>query len=153
MWCRIVGGPTDLWKERPMRIRIVSIFWLLAGLLGVGLTTGDANAAARRWAVVYLDEPMLIGSTIVQGPVVFIHDDVEMAHGEPCTTVRLFDPGKGPIEEIASFHCLPVPRGAVRKFTLRTRPNSELGFGCVLTEYQFAGESEGHGVPTSSNAH
>jgi len=138
-----------------MRTRFVLIFWLFVGLLGGGVlgTTGDASAAARQWAVVYLAEPTLIGSTIVQGPVLFTHDDVKMARGEPCTTVHLFEPGKGPLEEVASFHCVPVHRSAVRTFTLRTRPNSDLGFGCVLTEYQFAGESEGHAVPTSSNAH
>jgi hypothetical protein len=138
-----------------MRIRVVSILWLLVGLLSVAAsdTTGDANAAARQWAVVYLAEPTLVGSTIVQGPVLFTHDDIKMARGEPCTTVHLFDPARGPIEEVASFHCVPVPRPAVRKFTLRTQPNVELGFGCVLTEYQFAGDNEGHGVPTSSMAH
>jgi hypothetical protein len=46
-----------------------------------------------------------------------------------------------------------VRRAVVSRFTLRTRPNTELGFGCVLTEYQFAGDQEGHGVPYATNAH
>jgi hypothetical protein len=70
-----------------------------------------------------------------------------MARGEACTRVYLFEPGKGPAEEITSFHCIPTPRKVVHKFTVTTRPNESLGFGCVLTEYQFAGDSEGHGVP------
>jgi hypothetical protein len=41
----------------------------------------------------------------------------------------------------------------VDKFVIRTRPNAVLGFGCVLTEYQFAGDAEGHGVPTPANGH
>jgi hypothetical protein len=138
-----------------MRTRILATSWLLAGLLGASAlaNTGDSNGATRQWAVVYLAEPTLVGTTIVQGPVLFTHDDIRMARGEPCTTVHLFEPGKGPIEEIASFHCIPVRRNVVRKFTVRTRQNAELGFGCVLTEYQFAGDSEGHAVPSVSNAH
>jgi len=113
------------------------------------ITSGDAVSAARRQsAVVWLKEPTLIVSTIIQGPVMFIHDDDRMARGEPCTTVHLWEPGKGRGEEVASFHCIPTARKAAAKFTFRTEPNVELGFGCILTEYQFAGDSEGHGVPS-----
>jgi hypothetical protein len=135
--------------------RRIALMLSLAAFLGMGAvaTAGDASRAARRSAVVYLAEPTLIGSTIIQGPVIFTHDDGKMTRGEPCTTIRLFDPAKGPIDEVASFHCVPVARHVVPRFTVRTRPNSELGYGCVLTEYQFAGESEGHGVPDSANAH
>lgn len=137
-----------------MRSRILLMTGLLAGVLGASAvaTSGDSRGM-RQWAVVYLAEPTLIGSTIVQGPVVFSHDDAKMARGEPCTSVRLFEPAGGIGEEISAFHCVPVPRPIVGKFTLRTRPNTELGFGCVLTEYQFAGDAQGHGVPHSINAH
>jgi hypothetical protein len=132
-----------------MGSRIFVSAFLLVGTLATGMvaTSGDGAAPARQWAVVYLAEPMLIVSTIVQGPVLFTHDAAKMARGEACTSVRLFEPAKGPIEEIASFHCMPTPRTVVSKFTIRTRPNVELGYGCVLTEYQFAGDSEAHGVP------
>ena len=127
---------------------------LFAGLgVGAVATTSDASAGGRRWAIVYLAEPTLIGSTIVQGPVLFVHDDEALARGEPCTSVRLFVPEKGPVDEIASFHCIRVERPAAGRFTLRTRPNTEAGFGCVLTEYQFAGDREGHGVPLPGDAH
>ena len=127
-------------------------------LLGLGIVVistsarGDAGRD-RQWAATYLEQATLIGSTIVLGPVVFIHDNARMARGEPCTSVRLLDPGVGPGEEIAAFHCIPVRRERVHRFTVRTRPNTELGFGCVLTEYQFAGDTEGHGVPYVQNAH
>ena len=138
-----------------MRSRILLTTCLLVGVLVAGAvaTSGDGAGPTRQWAVVYLAEPTLIGSTIVQGPVLFTHDDARMARGEPCTTVRLFEPAGGPTEEIASFHCIPVSRKMVHEFTLRTRPNTEMGLGCVLTEYQFAGDTEGHGVPDSANAH
>jgi len=120
---------------------------------GVIAASRGGSASARQWAIVYLQEPTLIGSTIVQGPVIFTHDDDKMARGEPCTTVQLFEPGKGPAEPIASFHCTPTRRAPVHAFTIRTRPNTQDGFGCVLTEYQFAGDSEGHGVPVAGAAH
>jgi hypothetical protein len=131
-----------------MRFRILvgTVFAVGALATGTVATSGDV-LRGRQTATVYLTEPTMIGTTIVQGPVVFTHDDAKMARGEPCTTVYLFEPGKGAVDEVASFHCIPTPRKVVDRFTITTRPNEALGYGCVLTEYQFAGDSEGHGVP------
>lgn len=128
---------------------------LLVVLLAPGLiaTRGDRAGPARQWAAVWLAEPTLIQGVIVQGPVLFVHDDEKMARGGPCTSIRLFEPERGPAEEIAAFHCIPRPREVVSRFTIRTQPNLELGYGCILIEYQFAGDREGHGVPMSANAH
>jgi hypothetical protein len=127
---------------------------VLVLLLGAGAVTTRAGAAPKRLsAVIYLTEPTLVGSTIVQGPVLFVHDEERMARGEPCTTIRLFEPGNGPTESLVSFHCIPTRRPIARAFTIRTRPNTADGYGCVLKEFQFAGESEGHGVPLPANAH
>lgn len=126
-------------------VKALILVCVLAG--GTVATSGDTVAPVRQWAIVYLTEPTLIGSTIVEGPVLFTHDAAKMTRGEPCTTVSLYEPDKGPLEEIASFHCIPTARKVAHKFTITTRPNEALGFGCVLTEYQFAGDSEGHGVP------
>jgi hypothetical protein len=138
-----------------MRSRILVGACFLVGVLAVGTiaTSGDTFASARQWDTAYLAEPTMIGSTVVQGPVLFIHDEAKMARGEPCTTVQLFDPQKGPGEVIAAFHCIPTPRKIAPRFTITTRPNTELGFGCILTEYQFAGDTEAHGVPLWANAH
>ena len=129
------------------RILVGTLFLIGAFVAGTVTTSGDGLARGRQEEVVYLTEPTLIGSTIVWGPVLFVHDDGRMARGEPCTKIYLFEPGKGPAEEITSFHCIPALRKVVRKFTVTTRPNEALGFGCVLIEYQFAGDTEGHGVP------
>lgn len=137
-----------------MRPRIlVSAILIVVLAAGALATSGDAATPARQWAVAYLTQPTLMGLTIVQGPVLFTHDNAKMARGEPCTTVYLFEPTKGPAEEVWSFHCIPTPRKVVNKFTITTQPNTELGFGCVLTSYQFAGDAEAHGVPTMANAH
>src|SRR5262245_58841024 len=136
-----------------MRTRPALTALLTAGIVAVAVAARGDGAPTRQWANVYLKTPTLVGSTIVQGPVVFVHDEGKMRRGEPCTSVRLLEPGVGSSEEIAAFHCTPVLRQPVNRFTIRTRPNTELGFGCVLVEYQFAGDSEGHAVPYTTNAH
>jgi len=137
-------------RSRSAACVLMLAFVLAAGTLASG---GSRNRPVRQWAIAYLAQPTLVGNTIVQGPVLFTHDDARMARGEPCTTVQLFEPGAGPLEEVAAFHCIPTPRPTVTTFTIRTRPNDELGFGCILTEYQFAGDGEGHGVPAIVNTH
>src|SRR6476660_674387 len=107
------------------------------------LASGDRRPS-RPWATISLFAP---------GPVLVVHDDAKMARGEPCTTVQLFNPGEGPAETIASFHCIPRQAKAPKMFRIQTRPNTEMGYGCVLVEYQFAGDPEAHGVPTSANTH
>ena len=133
--------------------KLIAVTALVCALGGGAIAAGDGAPPRRQWALVYLHQPTRIGSTIVQGPVLFTHDDAKMARGEPCTSVQLFEPSEGPAEPIASFHCIPTRRPVVSTFTIRTRPNVEDGFGCVLTEYQFAGDAEGHGVPLPVNAH
>jgi hypothetical protein len=144
-----IRQPADSEEGGSMRSRVAVVSLLLVAVFCTGAvaTSGIGARARRQWAVVDLQEPTLIGSTIVQGPVLITHDDSKMVRGEPCTTVQLFEPGHGPTEEIATFHCIPIARNVAHAFTVRTRPNAEMGFGCVLTEYQFAGDSEGHGVP------
>ncbi len=133
-----------------MRI-LTDILFLVAVLItGVAATSGDRPTPARQRAIVYVAEPTMIGSTIVQGPVVFTHDSTKMARGEPCTTVYLVEPGKERGDAIASFHCVRTRRPVAHTFTITTEPNSALGYGCILTEYQFAGDSEGHGVPVQA---
>ena len=136
-----------------MRSRLLFGSMLMVAVLATGaVASGDGAGRPRQWAAIFLTEPTLIGSTIVQGPVLFVHDEAKMARGEPCTSVQLFNPGEAPAEEIAAFHCIPKARAAVHAFTIRTRPNTDYGFGCVLTEYQFAGDSEAHGVPLTGDA-
>jgi hypothetical protein len=133
--------------------KFIAMTALVCALGGGIFSTSGSAAPARQWSVVYLHQPTRIGSTIVQGPVLFTHDEAKMARGEPCTTVQLLEPSTGPTESIASFHCIPTRRPVVNTFTITTRPNVEDGFGCVLTEYQFAGDAEGHGVPVSATGH
>ena len=77
-----------------MRTRIiVTLCWLFAVFCpGTIATSGNVSGGgARESAIAYLTEPTLIGSTIVQGPVLFTHDTVKMARGEPCTSVKTLE--------------------------------------------------------------
>jgi hypothetical protein len=138
-----------------MRTRTLASVSLLIVALGSGLlaSADRVERGTLQSAVVYLTSPTLIGSTIVEGPVMVVHDAARMARGEPCTSIRLFDPRSGPLEEVASFHCIPRSGTVKRQFTITTEPNNIDGYGCVLTAYQFASDPEIHGVPLLARAH
>ena len=127
-----------------MRSRMMVVLLLVLAFLPLS-TTGTANPAAK-WAAVRLTEPTLIGDSYAMGPVLFEHDDARMARGEPCTVVYQFEPGKGPTRPIASFHCTPkYGKSAPDRFAMSISRDAR--GNCVLREYQFAGDSEAHGVP------
>jgi hypothetical protein len=139
-----------------MRPRIFS--WpaviALLGVMGVAASSADLTAEpARRSAVAYLTEPTLVGGIFIAGPVQITHDADRMARGGPCTEIRLFDPAKNHATDVvASFHCIPRRAAPVSHLTITTRP-SPYGFGCELASYQFANDSEVHGVPATAAAH
>jgi hypothetical protein len=64
-----------------------------------------------------------------------------MARGEPCTHVYDFYSKK----LVASFHCTHLTRPRTGQATVSIKPRPELPGG--LTEFQFAGETDAHGVP------
>jgi hypothetical protein len=133
-----------------MRSKILVGGLLLTGIVAAGVFVPPAVHAnpAVKWAIVHLPDPTLIAGSFAQGPVLFEHDDGRMARGEPCTVVYRFHPGKGPREEIVAFHCKPKWGETTDRFALSTGRD---GLGnCVLREYQFAGDVESHGVPTTS---
>jgi hypothetical protein len=68
--------------------RLLLILTALA--VGAVATSGDP-APRQQWAMTWVPEPTMIGSRIVEGPVLFSHDEARMRRGEPCTSVYLFD--------------------------------------------------------------
>jgi hypothetical protein len=127
-----------------MRSRIIVGAFLLVGSLGAALLAN--GAATKQWSIVNFPEPVQVVDQIVMGPVLIVHDDVKMAEGEPCTTFYRFDTRRGPQEAIVSFHCQPVQREFAAKTTFTTVDNMA---GCRrLVEYQIAGDSEAHGIPS-----
>jgi len=132
-----------------MKARMIFGAVCVVGLFGVGTfaSRGDASVSApRQWTIVNILDPVSVKGEIVMGPVMIVHDDRKMERGEPCTTFYRFDPARGPREEIVSFHCTPVQREVALTTTL-TLQNGVEG-GCKrLVQYQFAGETEAHGIP------
>lgn len=110
-------------------------------------TSGDRGSPSVQQAIVNVMEPTRIGDVMVMGPVAIVHDD-RMYTGEPCTTVYRFEPGVGVGEELAVFGCLPRKAMIVTTFTMKTERDPMTGCA-VLTEFQFAGDTEAHGVPTT----
>ena len=129
-----------------MRARIIAGLLVLLGI-GIAAATTAADPALK-WAIVNLKDTTVIAGAFVSGPVVFVHDDAKMARGGPCTSVHQFDAKKGIGEEIVAFHCKPRWTKAPARFTqaTTTRPDGPR----VMTEYQFAGDEEAHGVPDTA---
>ena len=134
-----------------MRSRIIVGTLLLLGVLAAGTiaTSGDGVEPSRQWAIANFSDPVLVTDQILMGPYLIVHDEAKMERGEPCTSFYRFDPAKGPQEEVVSFHCTPSYRKIADKLTL-TQTEATAGVGGVarLTEYQFAGDREVHGIPT-----
>lgn len=130
-----------------MRTRMIVGVAVVMALLTVGAFASRAGdvAGSRQWTIVNFPDPVLVKDQILMGPVLIVHDNEKMSHGQPCTTFYRFEPGKGPKQELVSFHCRPNTRAVAAEttFTYVTSPD-----GCKrLTEYQIAGDSEVHGVP------
>jgi hypothetical protein len=129
-----------------MRSRLFGTL-LLVGVLAASVLT--AVAPTRKVALVTFQKPMIVAGVALMGPVVFEHDDAKMARGEPCTTVYRYDSQtNGPGQVLVAFMCVPKDRPLATRFEATISRVWTTGAG-RLTEYQFAGDHEGHGVPYS----
>ena len=131
-----------------MRSRIIAGSLVVVAALTVGVASQSGADPVVKWAAINLTDTLLVAGTFVSGPVVFIHDDAKMAQGQPCTSVHRYEAGKGVGEEIVAFHCKPRWGKAPGQFTkaVNTTPDGLR----IMTEYQFAGDEEAHGVPKSA---
>jgi hypothetical protein len=134
-----------------MRSRIIVGVFLLFGMLATATlaTNGAGVAPSKQWAIVNFINPVRVGTDTIMGQFMIVHDDSKMARGLPCTTFYRFDSKKGPQEAVLSFHCLPRQRKVVDQTTITIVPRRNLTDLPALTEYQFAGDSEAHGVTRS----
>jgi hypothetical protein len=131
-----------------IKSRILVSALLLFGLLGAGTFAGtnDRIGPERQWALINISNPLLVGRQILMGTYLIVHDDARMTKGEPCTTVYRFEPTTGRQEVVLSFMCLRRQHAAPKETTLTVKTDPLLGIG-TLTEFEFAGDTEGHGVP------
>jgi hypothetical protein len=125
-----------------------AILVLGALVLGAGtpaVTGTDKNTRVQQ-AVVDFDTPTKLLNVMLKGRYLFVHDEARMAKGEACTYVYNYAEDKRG-ELLVSFHCIPVERDKENNFTISVRimPGVNL---YELTEYKFAGDTEGHKVPS-----
>ncbi len=133
-----------------MRSRIILAAVVLLGAFSSGAvaTSGQGVTPTRQWAIASFTDPVLVTDQILMGTFLIVHDDARMERGEPCTSFYRFDPAKGPREEVVAFHCTPMNRAVASMFTVTsTDPVPSVG-ARRLTEFQFAGDCEGHAIPT-----
>lgn len=94
-------------------------------------------------------QPTRVNGSILLGSYVIVHDEDQMARGEPCTTFYRLNAGKR-AEAVVKFHCVPRKAEVVARPALRTcaalGPVTATNL-VELVDYQFAGDSEAHGVP------
>lgn len=113
-----------------------------------GPSATAAEAGKKQKAVMNFDQPVHLLNVTLKGEYLLVHDDAAMARGEACTYVY-----KGlneiPKKLVASFHCVPSPRARADNFRMRLSLVAPGEY--ELTEFQFAGSSEAHLVP--SNLH
>ena len=134
-------------------MRFRAILALLVGTLipATIATSGVGAAPQRQWAIVNFEHPTKVSTEILMGPYLVVHDEARMARGEPCTSIYPVEALRGREEAAVSFHCIPRTRQVVERFTIATGWDDALGM-YTMTEYQFAGDAEGHGVPTAALA-
>ena len=99
---------------------------------------------ARQLTEVWFQRPVLVGRSILQGRYVIEHDNDRMARGEPCTHLYAYS---NRVTPVATFHCTHLERDRASQniVVLANTPDSGMQ---TLTEFQFAGESFSHGVPS-----
>jgi hypothetical protein len=98
---------------------------------------------AREQIVVRFGNPVRVGNLILMGKYVIEHDTERMARGGPCTYIYEF----GKSLPVVAFHCVHLDRPYSGAAKVTVRSTGDPSGMKVLTEFQLAGESAGHGVP------
>jgi hypothetical protein len=127
----------------------VALFVAVLCALIVGSVSWETNASntiRKQSAVTTFDRAVVLHGVTLKGEYLFVHDDAAMQRGEACTFVYE-GTAAIPRKLVVSFHCVPVQRAKAKNFITRSIETSP---GITeMQEYQFSGDTEGHGVPTS----
>ncbi|HEY7286136.1 MAG TPA: hypothetical protein VH497_11870 [Vicinamibacterales bacterium] len=119
---------------------------MVALFTAVGVASDGSHASPRQWAIVKFTDPVALRGHVLMGTYLIVHDDERMARNEPCTSIYAFDFARGPQALDQEFMCEPAQRAICEKTTFTVRHDATRGINRV-TAYQFAGDSELHGVP------
>ena len=127
-----------------------TLLLLVALLCAVVFTTAPSAGTKtltghKQKATMIFTKPVILQGVTLKGEYLFVHDDMAMTRGEACTRVY-----KGTVEEpdklVVAFHCIPLERTKADYFIVRT--NQVTPDVTEVTEFQFKGDTEAHGVPT-----
>ena len=134
-------------------MKSVAFFVMVLGALIIGSVSWEtkaSNTARKQSAVTNFDRAVVLHGVTLKGEYLFVHDDAAMQRGEACTYVY---EGNAPIPRklVVSFHCVPTERAKAKHFIIRSVET--LPSITELQEFQFAGDTEGHAVPTSIDQH
>jgi hypothetical protein len=98
----------------------------------------------KQKATVQFNDPVILQSVTLKGEYLFVHDDSAMTRGEACTRVYKGN-SEIPSKLIVAFHCLRIDRAKSAYFVVRM---NQVAPGVTeVTEFQFKGDTEAHGVP------
>lgn len=98
----------------------------------------------KQKATIQFNQPVIMQGVTLKGEYLFLHDDSAMTRGEACTRVYKGN-AEMPSKLILAFHCVPMNRAKSDYFIVRT---NQVAPGVnEVSEYQFKGDTEAHGVP------
>lgn len=125
-------------------------FVLFLTLIAVAVVVGTSPVGSKtvggrkQKATIQFNDGVVLQGVTLKGEYLFVHDDAAMARGEACTRVYK---GSGEIASklVVAFHCVPIARTKVPYFVVLTNQVAP-GINAV-TEFQFKGDTEAHGVP------
>jgi hypothetical protein len=117
-------------------------------LMPLRTTTTAAGTRHKQSATVEFKEQTKVLNLLLSGKYLIVHDDERMAGGEDCTYIYETTSGE-PGKLVISFHCIPLTRTKASSFIYRTALISANSNIQELREFQFAGSTESHGVPSA----
>jgi len=125
---------------------VVSVVVCTLILGSVSWKSAAATDMQKRRAVTEFANPVTVQGVVLKGKYLFVHDDAAMNRGDACTFIYK---GEAEVRDnlVVSFHCIHVERAKAKNFIFRSRETAQ-GIVEVL-EFQFSGETAGHGVPIS----
>lgn len=116
-----------------------------AVLISTPVAGSKTLVGKKQKGTVQFNHAVILQGVTLKGEYLFVHDNTAMTRGEACTRVY-----KGtaeiPSKLIVAFHCVPLERTKSAYFSVSTKqiaPGVE-----VVSEYQFKGDTEAHGIPT-----
>jgi len=108
--------------------------------------SGEGVRPAREYAKVTFTSPVRVLNNVLMGDYVIEHDNDRMARGGPCTHIYKLSDRSTPV---VTFHCTHLRRPATGTRATISLRRYDMGAtrGFMLTEFQFAGSTDAHGVP------